>query len=458
MERFNEGDERNEIDNSTNEGDNNSEPPEEAQEQDSQELEQPSESEGQEPQSEDVKEEDPDDKPLEETPDETEDPSKETTETEPPADEESNIPENDSPADEESADKEPLETPPEDEDSSNIEDENVPDDKENLDDKELPEESETPNNEETPENTEKPEDTEELENKEEPENTEEPENKEEPENTEEPENKEEPDNTDEPEDEHEPEDDELPKVDEVSEGDDPAEGDDTTEGAEKPEEEKTEPQDDGTDWDRTSLTPEQEEELHDMLENGELDVPEVDPDWEEPEAPTEHLPTEKTGTFEDERGNSAFHPNDEDALAKMKEYGRDSVDYKDNNPDFSPFTKHDTPYGEMDGQVEIPHMTDNRENPTWEYGRRPAGTSHDPNYDLGNFAQADNELSKKMGNMTPEEVAAYRKANNLTWHECPDGKTMQLVPSEIHDACRHSGGVSEQKYRMAMGDVTAPYD
>ena len=217
------------------------------------------------------------------------------------------------------------------------------------------------------------------------------------------------------------------------------------------------PVDDGTDWDRTSLRPEEEAQLRDMDANGEIDTPTENPDWQEPERKDPHLPTDNTGSFEGERGNSEFYPDDQAALDKMGEYGRDSVEYKDGHPDFSPFTKHDTPYGEMDGQVEIPHMTADRENPTYEFGRRPAGAGHDPNYDLGNFAQADNALAEKMGNMTPEQVQQFRESNNLTWHECPDGKTMQLVPREIHDACRHSGGVSEMKYRQAMGDITAPF-
>ena len=233
-----------------------------------------------------------------------------------------------------------------------------------------------------------------------------------------------------------------------------------TEESEKelsPSTEKTDPSD-KTDWERTSLTPEQERQMREMDEEGELDIPEVDPDWEEPEERKKHLPTNRTGRFEGERGNSAFYPNNEEALEKMKEYGQDHVDYRDGNPDFSPFTKYNTPFGEIDGQIEIPHMTDNRENPSWEHGRRPDGTKHDPHYDLGNFTQADYELSKKMGEkMSPAEIEKFRKDNNLTWHECPDGKTMQLVPSEIHDACRHSGGVSEQKYRQAWGDITAPY-
>ena len=105
-------------------------------------------------------------------------------------------------------------------------------------------------------------------------------------------------------------------------------------------------------------------------------------------------------------------------------------------------------------------MTDNRKNPTWEFGRRPSGTSHDPNYDLGNFAQADNSLLERIRETYPDatvdDIVAFRESNNLTWHECADGKTMQLVPTEIHDACRHSGGVSEMKYRMAWGDIELP--
>ena len=41
----------------------------------------------------------------------------------------------------------------------------------------------------------------------------------------------------------------------------------------------------------------------------------------------------------------------------------------------------------------------------------------------------------------------------IAWHECADGKTMQLVPTAIHDACRHSGGVSTMRTVGAYGDV-----
>lgn len=224
--------------------------------------------------------------------------------------------------------------------------------------------------------------------------------------------------------------------------------------------ESSEDEDDGTDWDRTSLTPEQEKIMREMADNGEIDVPMERKNVLDPEQKSPHLPTEKTGTFTGEPGNSEFIPNDQKAQDKMAEYGKNNVEYKNGYPDFSPFVQHDSPWGPVNGEVEIPHMTDSRENPKWDLGRRPNGTSHDPNYDLGNFSQADNALYNSLKDhyldLKPEDIEKYRKENGLTWHECSDGKTMQLIPSEIHDACRHSGGVAEMKYRSEWGDVERP--
>lgn len=204
------------------------------------------------------------------------------------------------------------------------------------------------------------------------------------------------------------------------------------------------------------LSPKERADLNDLYNKGEI-KPDIYTTSEVPKEPREHLPTQKTGTFEGERGNSAFYPNSPDAQNKMAEFDKDSVMYKNGDPDFSPFSVHDSPWGKADTNVEIPHMTDQRENPTWEYGSRPDGTKHDPNYDLGNFAQADNALSEKLSNanpehpVTPDEIEAWRKENGLTWHENTDGKSMMLVPTEIHNACPHSGGVAEMKTNMAYG-------
>lgn len=161
----------------------------------------------------------------------------------------------------------------------------------------------------------------------------------------------------------------------------------------------------------------------------------------------------------DEVGNSEFIPNKKSALALMEKYGRSSVEYIKGEPDFSPFAKHNTPWGHIDSTVKIPHMTDQRNNPKWRYGRRPKGTSHDPNYEIGNYSQADNELLKKLisetqnSSLTIEDVVKFRKNNKLTWHESTDGTTMLLVHEEIHSACPHSGGVSEMSYQMKCGCV-----
>lgn len=231
------------------------------------------------------------------------------------------------------------------------------------------------------------------------------------------------------------------------------------------------------DFSTTMNTPYELSVIDDMFEKGEIDIPVVDPNLEEPEFGAAHLPTEHTGTFEGDRGNSAFVPNSEEARAAMAEYGQDCVVYANDNPDFSPFTPHDTPYGRIDCEVQIAHMTPDRQNPTWEYGdRRPSGTSHDVNYDLGNFAQADNALVDRLieqnpsliEGLTPKEEAelradmaegieSWRTSNGLTWHECSDCVTMQLVPTVIHDACRHSGGVSMTRTLQEYGDVRRDY-
>lgn len=214
-----------------------------------------------------------------------------------------------------------------------------------------------------------------------------------------------------------------------------------------------------TDWENTSSSPEEILQLEEMERNGELEIPRVNPELAEPERGTPHLPS-RSGVFSGERGNSAFYPNDPAVVEHMRAYGQDYVEYNNGEVDFSPFTKQDSPWGSLDCQVEIGHMTDQRENPAWEYGRRPTGTSHDPNYDLGNFAQADNALLDKIRKIDPsatmDDVTDFKASHHLTWHECADGKTMQLVPTDIHDASRHSGGVSEMKYRMAMGNIELP--
>jgi NAD+--asparagine ADP-ribosyltransferase len=52
---------------------------------------------------------------------------------------------------------------------------------------------------------------------------------------------------------------------------------------------------------------------------------------------------------------------------------------------------------------------------------------------VDDFVEAD-----KLADITPE----YRQTNKLTWHHHQDCKTMQLIPTEIHQKTGHTGGLA----------------
>lgn len=61
-----------------------------------------------------------------------------------------------------------------------------------------------------------------------------------------------------------------------------------------------------------------------------------------------------------------------------------------------------------------------------------------------NFAKADGQLAAKW-KCRSLDVKNFRKEYSYTWHECKDMKTMQCVPSIVHNNIPHRGGVSEVK-------------
>lgn len=135
--------------------------------------------------------------------------------------------------------------------------------------------------------------------------------------------------------------------------------------------------------------------------------------------PSEH------GEWSGDRGNSRWIPDKNYVPLKsnpegktwgqiLKDFHIDSINFRDGEPDFGPISK---------GNVEIKGFTENR---------------------TDNFDKADIELAKQRG-CSPEEVRKWRKENGYTWHECKDMKTMQKVPSIIHNNIPHSGGISESK-------------
>jgi hypothetical protein len=53
------------------------------------------------------------------------------------------------------------------------------------------------------------------------------------------------------------------------------------------------------------------------------------------------------------------------------------------------------------------------------------------------FSLANNEMRKR--------IPGWKKPPNTTWHHHQSCKFMQLVPMDLHDAVRHSGGASRLK-------------
>lgn len=157
----------------------------------------------------------------------------------------------------------------------------------------------------------------------------------------------------------------------------------------------------------------------------------------------DHTPSETSehGSWTGERGNSKFIPshNTEDgrlACEKLKDYNEVGVVYRDAEPDFSPVSE---------ATVEIESMTANRPD---------------------NFFQADTKCAEQWNAIKREnrtdwtalDVRNYRRENNLSWHECCDRKTMNLVPQEIHGLCKHSGGVAECKARDTAKTLGGVFD
>lgn len=136
------------------------------------------------------------------------------------------------------------------------------------------------------------------------------------------------------------------------------------------------------------------------------------------------------GHWSGERGNSDWYPDKEALLPRynpenitwgeaLDKHGIDHISFKEGEPDFSEIAQ---------GTVEIDDFTDSRRK---------------------NFMQADEKLAEARG-CSPDEIKQWREENGYTWHECSDCKTMQLVPSEIHNNVAHTGGISEMKKTNEM--------
>ncbi|MGE0789729.1 MAG: RHS repeat-associated core domain-containing protein [Sandaracinaceae bacterium] len=121
------------------------------------------------------------------------------------------------------------------------------------------------------------------------------------------------------------------------------------------------------------------------------------------------------GAWDGIEGDSNWHSSDPRVLSVT---GGEPVPYSDGYPVLNQWSEH---------EVGVRHTRDR--------GR--------------DFRAADRLLASDRGwyrdNGTPDRAraAAYRDEHGLTWHHHEDGRTMQLVPQDLHNNVPHQGGVSE---------------
>ena len=140
------------------------------------------------------------------------------------------------------------------------------------------------------------------------------------------------------------------------------------------------------------------------------------------------------GKWSGDRGESMFVPTDDRLRELLQSKGVEGINYKDAIPDFGPIAE---------AKVTIQGMSQHRLSQMGENGERI----------VGNYEKADIECAKAWNleqrdgkeDWTNKDVKKWRVANGYTWHEHNDMKTCYLVPTEVHDVCRHLGGVSEIK-------------
>lgn len=152
------------------------------------------------------------------------------------------------------------------------------------------------------------------------------------------------------------------------------------------------------------------------------------------------LPVPTKGDWSGERGNSRFTPADDAAVVfwaagkrcvmsgvaikrrMILEYGTDSVLYSRGEPDFSPFID------KRIGAVEVAPFSPDRD---------------------ANFRVANGRKARELG-CESAAIKTEMRERGLTWHECGNRKTLLAVPTYVHAAFPHGGGIAVQNSISAI--------
>lgn len=130
---------------------------------------------------------------------------------------------------------------------------------------------------------------------------------------------------------------------------------------------------------------------------------------------------------EGQRGESRWCPNFPEVTEQLSKYGVDGIEYNNGYPDFSPVSR-------VAFYLDKNDVT-NSDNEQF----------NDCNYWLDEVYQEDKELQDfyNFDEYQLEEIENGNTPYGYTWHhDAREDGLMMLVPTSIHQACRHSGGRS----------------
>ena len=192
-------------------------------------------------------------------------------------------------------------------------------------------------------------------------------------------------------------------------------------------------------------------------------------------------PAEDSGRWSGKRGESLCAPEGEEARKILEEHGIKGVQYHDGIPDFSPFSESTVKLGYMTDARHSEGLTSGRDNKDTIYAHFRDGETesehhhadkdsmsdlHMKYYKPGNFEQANILTAEKWSaekrdgkEWSAQEVEQFRVEHDLTWHECNDMETMQMIPRAVNDDFGHLGGVGELKERQRIiEEATREYE
>ena len=133
-----------------------------------------------------------------------------------------------------------------------------------------------------------------------------------------------------------------------------------------------------------------------------------------------------------QRGESKFVPDDPGVQKTLQDNGVDGIKYNDCYPDMSPVSKFDA-YLEPDDYLKS-------DKDQFQMCNDSLADAVVPDPDTGEV-----ENPELAAQFTPDQLAdieAGDTPDGYTWHHDVDSGHMQLVPTDVHQACRHSGGRS----------------